>query len=259
MVAKYDGELLLRALDRTAGHAALAAKGSSAVTPSMTGYMVPIHCAERTEALKGQLGSDLCAPCTEAERTLSKRTLEGGWLTIASAAPSSSSSKHEFMLATFGVSVDTASATGLALVEANPPDACTLLASSGELTFEEHLELTNATASAQLSDSTKSAHEAKLQSSEYRGKVVVVQRGGCAFIAKAKHAQAAGAAAIVIVNSATHVSRFGVEPRWKGLGIHVPVVMVTDLGGAALQAAAERGDTVRFTMSAQVQGGEGLW
>ena len=255
MVTKYDGELLLRALARTAAHVTRAQESSAAtVTPFMTGYMVPIHCAERTEALKGQLGSDLCAPCTQAERVLSKRTLEGGWLTIASSASTSKdASKHEFMLATFGVSVDTASASGLALIEASPRDACTLLSSSGELTFEEHLELTNATAAAELSESTKATNEAKLQSSVYRGKVVVLQRGGCAFIAKAKNAQASGAAAIVVVDSATHLSRFGVEPRWKGLGIHVPVVMVTDLGGAALQAAADRGDTVRFTMSAQVR------
>jgi hypothetical protein len=160
----------------------------------------------------------------------------------------------EFTLATFGVSVDTAAVSGLPVAGASPPQGCGRLDASGGLTFEEHLALTNATAAALLDAATRARNEARLAGSAYGGKVVVLQRGGCSFIDKAKSAQAAGAAAVAIANSATHLSRFGVEPRWKGLGVHVPVLMVTDLGGAALLAAATRGGAARFTLSAQVGG-----
>lgn len=87
---------------------------------------------------------------------------------------------------------------------------------------------------------------------------MVLDRGGCAFIEKAKNAQAAGAAMAIVVNSFTGLSRFGVEPRWKGLGINIPVLMVSDQGGAALKqavaAANEQGGAAEasFTLSKSV-------
>mmetsp|Transcript_8803 Transcript_8803/g.11506 ORF Transcript_8803/g.11506 Transcript_8803/m.11506 type:complete len:497 (+) Transcript_8803:91-1581(+) len=224
MVAMVDGELVLGALEKR-----------SAESGPLTGAMIPIHCAERTEALAGALGSDLCAPTTANDRAFAKSPMEGGRFSLSGASAS-----HEFMIATFGVVVD----RGLKydLVLSDPQNGCERLVGGGDLTFEEFMDVKNNNATAD--------QMAAAANSQYKGKVVVVRRGGCSFIDKAKTLQAAGAAMIVVVNSETSLSRFGVEPRWKGLVIDIPVVMVTDVGGDVLMGSMNQ--KISFELSRQV-------
>ncbi|OQR96222.1 hypothetical protein ACHHYP_16575 [Achlya hypogyna] len=63
-----------------------------------------------------------------------------------------------------------------------------------------------------------------------RGKIAVVRRGECSFVAKAKSLQAAGAIAMVLTNSSEDLVRMGEAFPHEGDGIDIPVLMV----GAAL-------------------------
>jgi len=128
------------------------------------------------------------------------------------------SDKHEFLIGKFGTKVPV---TGLQVVEAEPANACK--------------PLTN----------------------DVTGKAVIVQRGKCNFIDKAEKAVDAGAAMVIVANMHTSISRFGVEPRWRGLKIDVPTLMVTDQGAAALSKYGKEGKAVKFTLSSQVT--EAVW
>jgi len=149
------------------------------------------------------------------------------------------------MIATFGVVVDPAA--HLEVVAAEPADGCAPLEGGGGLTFEEFNER-------HLSETSPGVEKKELVGSIYEGKAVLIKRGGCAFIDKAKAAQSAGAAMIVVENSHLGLSRFGVEPRWKGLGINIPAVMVTAAGGDALREAVADfgGAVVTASLSASV-------
>ena len=61
----------------------------------------------------------------------------------------------------------------------------------------------------------------------------------------------------IYLKSRTHLQRFGVEPRWRGLEIDVPVVMVTDIAGEELTRAAEERSALHFTLSGSVR--EAVW
>jgi hypothetical protein len=110
--------------------------------------------------------------------------------------------------------------TSSALEVSSAGQACGLLEGAGGLTFEEALEVHKNLTSLPDSVARPGAAEA-LAKSSFLGRAVLVQRGGCSFIDKAKAVQAAGGAAVIIVNSHTGLSRFGVEPRWKGLGVRL--------------------------------------
>lgn len=129
------------------------------------------------------------------------------------ASAEGTSEKYEFLIGKFGTKVPV---TGLQVVEAEPANAC------------------------------------KALTNDVAGKAVIVQRGKCNFIDKAEKAVEAGAAMVIVANMHTSISRFGVEPRWRGLKIDVPTLMVTDLGAAALSKYGKEGKTVKFTLSSQV-------
>ena len=134
-------------------------------------------------------------------------------------------------MAEFGTSVPTARDGGAAappkLIAASPPELCSPLAE----------------------DFVDSA----------RGAALLVVRGTCDFFTKAKHANAAGAAMVIIVNTrGDPLSRMGVQPRWKSLNITAPVVMVSSAAGDALRAALEAAGgsgaaVARFTASPTVR------
>lgn len=71
---------------------------------------------------------------------------------------------------------------------------------------------------------------------DFSGAFVLVRRGNCPFFKKAEHIQAAGGAATIIGNTQPVILRMGVEPRWKGLNISIPVVMTSDRGYGLLLA-----------------------
>lgn len=122
--------------------------------------------------------------------------------------------RHEFLIANFGVRVPS---HPVSVLTAEPQLACGELR-NGEAVF---------------------------------GKAVVVPRGKCQFIEKAEHALAANVSMVIIANTETSLSRLGVEPRWRGLQIDVPVVMVSDRGGEALTALGPN-EQVTFTLSSSV-------
>jgi hypothetical protein len=77
------------------------------------------------------------------------------------------------------------------------------------------------------------------------GKIVLIDRGNCNFTEKVQNAQSAGALLVIVVNNATGA------PIVMGGGpintITVPAIMVSDVDGAALIAAASTGQTVSIT------------
>ena len=85
-----------------------------------------------------------------------------------------------------------------------------------------------------------------------QGKIVLVRRGGCAFIKKAELIQNAGGAGMVLGGLAPYLVRMGVEPRWKGLSTAIPVAMVSKRAYGVLVAEAYAGEFLsRINMSYQ--------
>ena len=121
----------------------------------------------------------------------------------------------EFLIATFGLRVPSSAPR---IVMADPPTLCNVPADNEALA----------------------------------GKAVVVHRGECQFIEKAESAAKAGASMLIIVNTETSLSRFGVEPRWRGLNIDIPVIMVTDIAGEKLERAAQENWALNFKLSTSV-------
>ncbi len=80
---------------------------------------------------------------------------------------------------------------------------------------------------------------------QFDGQAVLIRRGGCTFWDKAKNAQAAGAAAVVLYNNAP--GRF--SPTVVGATpINIPVVAVSDTEGVAINNAIEAGpQTLNWT------------
>merc|ERR1711998_490945 len=74
---------------------------------------------------------------------------------------------------------------------------------------------------------------------EVAGKAVIIQRGGCQFLEKTMKGWASNASMVIIVNSETSINRYGCEPRWKGLKVDIPAIMVTDKTGETLSAMAK--------------------
>ena len=154
---------------------------------------------------------------------------QGGYFTLLS--DGDDAPRYEYLMAEFGTSVPTARDGGAAappkLIAASPPELCSPLAE----------------------DFVDSA----------RGAALLVVRGTCDFFTKAKHANAAGAAMVIIVNTrGDPLSRMGVQPRWKSLNITAPVVMVSSAAGDALRAALEAAGgsgaaVARFTASPTVR------
>lgn len=68
----------------------------------------------------------------------------------------------------------------------------------------------------------------------YAGKVAIIDRGGCTFESKAKHAEDAGAVAVVIANNVAGTINMAEDPN---VAATVPTVMVSLADGAAIKAA----------------------
>jgi len=77
------------------------------------------------------------------------------------------------------------------------------------------------------------------------GKIVVIDRGLCTFIAKANAAEAAGAIAVIVVNNT------GGDPiSMGGAGTaNIPGVMISQADGDLIKARLSAGDTVEITLS----------
>jgi len=155
-----------------------------------------------------------CQPSTYEERTFVKGLNEGGTLTVISGETSTSLAEAdlplEYLLAHFGTKVPDSS-THMELAMSKPVEACTTI------------------------------------ENDVKGKLVLVRRGGCPFVKKAEHIQAAGASAIIIGGLAPYLVRMGVEPRWKGLATAIPVVMVSKRVYGILVAESYSGSKISFS------------
>lgn len=149
-------------------------------------------------------GGARCQPATLEERGLIETMPNGGLLKIndpSGLALKPDDEPLEYLLAHFGAII-THSDSSFSLSIAKPADACS--------------SITN----------------------DVKGKVVLVRRGGCPFVKKAEEVQAAGGRVMVLGNLGSHISRMGVEPRWKGLSTVIPVTMVSTRVYSILVAGA---------------------
>lgn len=76
--------------------------------------------------------------------------------------------------------------------------------------------------------------------SAVNGKVALIKRNNCEFGAKALEAQNAGAVAVIIVNNSSGPP-VGMGAGAKGTSVTIPVIMISDVDGAAIEAALGSG------------------
>ena len=144
--------------------------------------------------------SGTCMPATYEEAREIKTLSEGGALRLHTAnGEVDESVSIEYMLSFFGTKV-THDSLPHRVVTPEPADACTPL------------------------------------TSDISGAFVLVRRGDCPFFKKAENIQAAGGVATIVGNTQPVILRMGVEPRWKGLNISIPVIMTSDRGYGILLA-----------------------
>lgn len=86
-----------------------------------------------------------------------------------------------------------------------------------------------------------------VNASAINGKIALIKRGNCQFGTKAKNAQAAGAVAVIIVNNVAG-SPVGMGAGDDGGVVTIPVIMVSDVDGAAIETALGSG-SVKMSMS----------
>eukprot|EP01006_Ploeotia_vitrea_P061017 TRINITY_DN77062_c0_g1_i1.p1 TRINITY_DN77062_c0_g1~~TRINITY_DN77062_c0_g1_i1.p1 ORF type:complete len:464 (-),score=7.07 TRINITY_DN77062_c0_g1_i1:93-1484(-) len=171
----------------------------AAATPSYTplsGYLIPINC--------GNTG--ICGAATVEERNYINNLSYGGYIKLNK--DTKDTHTMEYLLAHFGTKVlnYTKSNNEYNMVMAKPAEACD--------------ELINSNGNNDM----------------YKGKVVLVRRGGCPFVKKAEIVQAAGGIFMLVGSKHPYLVRMGVEPRWKGLSIAIPIAMVSKHTYSALFA-----------------------
>ena len=148
----------------------------------------------------------------QAERRERERSGEPGRAgTVSIAMGGGGSATHEFLAAQFGGRLPRVMSNRLGHVAlAQPLHACVPLANANNL----------------------------------HGVIVVVERGGCPYAAKLEHAEAAGAALVVVVAKAPHEPLRPMQPPTVGTAyaaaarIKVPAIMVTFVAGRNLRRAA---------------------
>ncbi|XP_077225682.1 signal peptide peptidase-like 4 [Tasmannia lanceolata] len=76
------------------------------------------------------------------------------------------------------------------------------------------------------------------------GDVVMVHRGNCTFTTKANIAQAAGATAVLVINSRKELYKMVCEPNEESFHIKIPAVMLPKDAGASLEGSIHLGSKV---------------
>jgi len=140
-----------------------------------------------------------CKPCTvEDEQFVTSDIIEGGYINFAGAHM-----KFEYLLSQFGSGFK--------------PSSYDIFLPRNEETKELSEGCSNYTTPTVV-----------------KQKMVVVRRGGCKFIEKAKYAEEAGAAGLVILNFNNSVFNVISEPRWSGLNITLPVLSASNICAESL-------------------------
>ncbi|KAI3797897.1 hypothetical protein L1987_33161 [Smallanthus sonchifolius] len=86
-------------------------------------------------------------------------------------------------------------------------------------------------------------------SSELSGFTALARRGDCDYLVKAKVAQAAGAASLVVINDSEDIVEMSCSEK-SALDISIPVVMISKLGGDALNESLSAGGKVELLVYA---------
>lgn len=153
-----------------------------------------------------------CIPTTVDEKRAITKLVEGGTLELLNSDGSVNDNvvkdmPIEYLLAHFGTKVPEDT---LDIVVAKPAEACVPL------------------------------------ENEVKGKIVLVRRGSCPFVKKAEMVQDAGGRVMIMGNMQANIIRMGVEPRWKGLDIAIPVLMVSKRSYAVLVAESYMGGKIKI-------------
>jgi len=82
-----------------------------------------------------------------------------------------------------------------------------------------------------------------VNASAIAGKIAVLYRGACEFGTKALAAQRAGAIGVIIVNNAT-AGVAGMGPGGNGVGVTIPLVMISNADGIRLRPSIDNDSTV---------------
>ncbi len=85
---------------------------------------------------------------------------------------------------------------------------------------------------------------AAVNAAEINGNIAVVYRGGCEFGTKALNAQNAGAIGVIVVNNTGEPELIEIGPGVEGANVTIPVMMVTQVTGAWLNAQINSGNSV---------------
>ena len=166
-----------------------------------------------------------CLPATYEERRAVEALVNGGTLRVSGqASPGMKEDDYplEYLLAHFGVMAPHRNVS-TPVVVASPSEACTPI------------------------------------QNDIRNKVVLARRGGCPFVKKAEEIQAAGGKVLVLGNTASHIVRVGVEPRWKGLNTVIPVVMVSNRVYSALVAERMLNPDLELTFEESLEVPGSMW
>jgi hypothetical protein len=155
-----------------------------------------------------------CEPITEGDKqAMASLDVSGGYLDLEGGE----NVTFEFLQAHFGVAVPTLSQP-MQLATAFPLDACEPL---------------------------------QQDAASLLGRLVMARRGGCPCVTKAQNVQAAGGLALIVGGHDMTLRRPGVEPRWQGLEINIPVMITTKAffdkvqrGGSDLAISVRRSSSI---------------
>lgn len=145
------------------------------------------------------------------------------------------------------------------LLNVNSPSALSGPYNAMESVFGPALTATGVTADlAVVSDGTLDSAQGcspLVNGSAISGKIAVVRRGNCAFVAKVQNAQNAGALGVIIVNN---VAGGVISPGGAGPGITIPSIMISLADGNTLINSINGGTTVNGTLSADTTSGSSI-
>lgn len=85
-------------------------------------------------------------------------------------------------------------------------------------------------------------------------KIVMVDRGECTFVQKVKHAQDAGANAVIVVDNVEETNMPFMADDGSGVSVSIPSILVHKSDGQKIKDSLANGDTPMLTMSWGKQG-----
>mmetsp|Transcript_9708 Transcript_9708/g.35555 ORF Transcript_9708/g.35555 Transcript_9708/m.35555 type:complete len:967 (-) Transcript_9708:92-2992(-) len=95
----------------------------------------------------------------------------------------------------------------------------------------------------------------KLKNTDVAGQIALVRRGDCSFVSKARNAQLAGAAAMIVVNNDhSGLVTMATDETDESPLVTIPSAMISRVDGRALQAAVESGQVIHVDLEGTCPG-----